>query len=420
MGKRSQVLISTDRQVTSAKPPAAPEKDATGKRRWKWAEYRIAGTPNLILRVAASGNRSWLYYIKRPQTSRWAKYSIGPYPAVGLAAARDEAIRLKRLVIDGIDPFAVRSFGLGAPSVEALGKDFIARYAKPRKRSWREDERKLERDVYPVLGQYRADLVTKQDIVKLVDGIAGRGAGVHANRTLALLRKLYNWAAAEGCLTTVNPCAGLPMRAPERARKRTLSEDELREFWLGLDGHGFDEVTPDALRLQLLLGARIREVTDMTRTELALAEDTPLWTLPAVRSKGNRHVPRPLPELALAIVRRRLEVAEDEGSAFVFASPFDAGQPIIAQAPTRAVKRAADRALIPGGFTPHDLRRTCRTFWAKLGIGETVAKKILGHVPPRSDVTASVYDQHDYIDEMLEALKKWEDKLLKIVSLPKS
>jgi integrase len=68
------------------------------------------------------------------------------------------------------------------------------------------------------------------------------------------------------------------------------------------------------------------------------------------------------------------------------------------------------------GFTPHDLRRTCRTYLAKLGVNETVAKKILGHAPPRSDVTASVYDQHTYLPEMYRALELWERHLLAMVT----
>jgi integrase len=377
-------------------------------------------------------------WLKPEKTGSWRKFTIGPYPDVGFARARAEMQRLRTAVLDGEDPFERRTAGRGRPSVKELGEAFIKRYAKPNKKRWSEDERILEHDVYPVLGDCRADLVTKLDVVRLLDGISDRGAPIQANRTLALVRKLFNWGVAEGYLQTANPASGVPARAKENVRRRVLTEEELRAFWHALDGPGFEDVTADALRLQLLLGARILEVTGMARTELALGE-SPTWTLPAIRAKANRDVPRPLPHLALAILRRRLEAAQE--SPFVFASPIDLSQPIIAQAPTRALRRAgetgrilplpakrnargrpvalkpADRAAFwdSRGFTPHDLRRTCRTFFAKLGIAETVAKKILGHVPPRSDVTASVYDQHNYLPEMREALERWEAHLLRIV-----
>jgi integrase len=405
MPRKSQALISTDREVYAAKPPQIGR-----------AEYRIAGTPGLVLRVTPEGHRSWVAWLKRKKTSKWQKFTIGAYPVVTLARARQEMLRLRQTMLDGIDPFETRVAGRGSLSLQMLGETFITRYAKPKKRSWAEDERKLKRDVNPVLGNFRADLVTKSDIVRLLDAIHDRGAPIHANRTLALIRKLFNWAIAEGYLVQANPAQGIPMRAKEMPRKRTLTEHEIHIFWNALDGPGFEGVTADALRLQLLLAARIREVTGMRRSELALDAAIPLWTLPAARAKGGRDVPRPLTPMALEIVRRRLEVAGQ--SEFVFTSPFENSQPIIPQAPTRAVQRAAARALIPGGFTPHDLRRTCRTFWARLRIEDSVAKKILGHAPPRSDVDAAVYNQHTYLPEMLKALKRWEALLVSVTCTP--
>jgi integrase len=131
--------------------------------------------------------------------------------------------------------------------------------------------------------------------------------------------------------------------------------------------------------------------------------------LPAGRAKGGRDVHRPLPPRAVALLRRRLDAVGT--SPFVFASPLDPAQPIIAQAPTRAIQRAARRGLVPAGFTPHDLRRTARTYWARLGIMPELARRLLGHAPPRSDIDALVYDQHHYLDEMLAALLRWEHLL---------
>src|SRR5262245_33971450 len=135
MAKRSQALISTDREVAAAKPP--PQGRVV-------AEYRIAGVPNLVLRVKGTGSRSWTSWLKRPKTGRWAKYNVGPYPAVTFARARDEALRLRRAVIDGADPFDIRTTGCGVLSLQKLGETFVTRHAKAKKRSWAEDERTLK------------------------------------------------------------------------------------------------------------------------------------------------------------------------------------------------------------------------------------------------------------------------------------
>src|SRR5688572_24769545 len=140
MPKKSQASIATDREVAGAKRPTAQ-----GAR----AEYRIAGSPNLVLRVTCEGRRSWVYWIKRPKTSRWQKYTIGSYPAVTLALARQEAVRLKRLVIEGTDPIDDRIRARDALTVKVLGEKYITRHARPKKRSWQEDDRKLKREVDP-------------------------------------------------------------------------------------------------------------------------------------------------------------------------------------------------------------------------------------------------------------------------------
>ena len=239
--------------------------------------------PGLVLRVTPEGHRSWIAWLKRKKTSKWQKFTIGAYPVVTLARARQEMLRLRQTMLDGSTPSILRVAGRGSLSLEVLGETFITRYAKPKKRSWAEDERKLKRDVNPALGNFRADLVTKSDIVRLLDAIHDRGAPIHANRTLALVRKLFNWAIAEGYLAQANPAQGIPMRAKEKPRKRTLSEHEINIFWNALDGPGFESVTADALRLQLLLAARIREVTGMERQELALDQPIPVLKLPRFR-----------------------------------------------------------------------------------------------------------------------------------------
>jgi integrase len=404
MPKKSAALISTDREVHGAKAPQ------TGR-----AEYRVAGSAGLVLRVTPDGRRSWVVWLKPHKAGKWRKFTLGTYPLITLARARQDALRLRTAVIDGRDPFETQAAGRRQLTLRELSETFIKRHARPKKRSWAEDERMLKYDVWPRLGDCRADLVTKTDIVLLLDAIHDRGAPIQSNRTLSLVRKVFAWAIAEDYLQTSNPAAGIPQRALENVRRRTLADIELRTLWSALDGRGFEGVTADALRLQLLLGARIREITGMARSELLLTSGRPLWILPAARSKGNLEVARPLPPLAMTIVERRLSASS---SVFVFASPTNATQPINSQAPTRAIHRAAARGVVPANFTPHDLRRTARTYWAKLGVMPEIARKLLGHSPPRSDVDASVYNQHDFLDAMNEALTAWERYLLNVVRCP--
>ena len=423
MPRTSNYLLSTDRQILGLRPPV------DGRER---AQFRIKGAPGLVLRVTASGAKSWGLWLRDERQHRWRMLTLGRYPGMSLATAFAEWKRLGAEAGGDRDPFRVRDQDQSAQTLRFIGDAYIQRHARPKKRSWEADEQNLVREVYPLLGNARADQIKKGELVSLLNAIHDRGAPVQANRILALLRKMFNWAVAEGLLENT-PAVGIPSRAKEHARTRVLEPSEIAALWRALNGGVFEETTADCLRLQFLLGARVREITGMRRSELDLGTAMPVWVLPGARAKAGRDVTRPLTPWALSIIRRRLD-RSDKGP-YVFASPADLSRPITARAPSNAVRRAGlagrllptspdnDRSAITAyvslwtdaGFRPHDLRRTCRTYLAKLGVTETVAKKILGHSPARSDVTASVYDQHSYLPEMRAALEAWEHRLLRIV-----
>src|SRR4029453_10038375 len=111
MPKKSKALISTEREVYAAKVPD------TGR-----AEYRVVGSPGLVLRVTPDGRRSWMVWLKPTKTNKWRKYTLGAYPQIMLARARQDALRLRTAIIDGHDPFETRSVSRGRPSVRELGE----------------------------------------------------------------------------------------------------------------------------------------------------------------------------------------------------------------------------------------------------------------------------------------------------------
>ena len=107
-----------------------------------------------------------------------------------LADAHKAHAEAMKKVEQGIDPGAEavteRAEERQAPTVAVLADEYLEKWAKPRKRSWREDERILQKDVLPEWGRRKAKDITRRDVIRLLDGIVDRGAGIMANRTLAL------------------------------------------------------------------------------------------------------------------------------------------------------------------------------------------------------------------------------------------
>ena len=412
MPKHSTLVLATDREVQHAKPK--------GER----AEFRIKGARNLVLRISATGTKSWALLYRSPQTGKRSKLSLGEYPAKGLAAAKNEAAELSVAVRAGRDPLLERRVGDAAETFRALADRYMveherknARADKP-SRSTDEAQRLLDADILPAIGDHKAEAVTKRHVMQVVEAVADRGAYVAADRVLGLIRAIYNWACATGRLDT-NPTLGLQKRNAGRARERVLADDEIRTFWLALDekpkrAHAIR----DALRLQLLLGVRISEVLGAAKSEIDI--ERCIWIIPAARTKSEREHRLPLSPWAVAILVAVIERAGK--SPWLFPSPADAG-PVRSGSASRAVTRLrarlADAAVEGETGAPlvnvgtHDLRRTLATGLGNMGVADEVIERVLNHAP--RSVAGKHYNHAKHFEPMRRALEAWADRVREIV-----
>ncbi len=192
--------------------------------------------------------------------------TLGTYPALPLADARDEAKKLLARVALGEDPTAERKSAQEAPTFDELAREYLERYAKARKRSWREDERILRVYVPRAWRTLKAADITRRRVRDLLEGIAGR-APVMANRVRACLSRVYSFALGRD-LVSVNPVYGVERPTVEQARERSFTDAELRAIWRAIEEE--DEQTAAIFKLALLLGARGGELRGMRWVELDL------------------------------------------------------------------------------------------------------------------------------------------------------
>jgi integrase len=112
-----------------------------------------------------------------------------------------------------------------------VSSDYLERHmpANRRPSTYADAKRNLEHDALPKWRNRPIASITRGAVIDLVDEIVERGAGVMANRTLARLRALFNWAVDKERLTA-SPIGRMTLPTQERARDRVLSDDELRLF----------------------------------------------------------------------------------------------------------------------------------------------------------------------------------------------
>ena len=368
------------------------------------------------LRVFPSGEKSFIFFYTFEGRKR--RMTLGSYPALTLAEARHGHRKALSMLENGRDPgFTKQMQKIDArisPTVDELVKEYLEKWAKPRKRSWREDERILNKDVVTSFGKRKAKDVTKRDILLLLDKIKERNSPIAANRTLACVRRMFNFAV-ERDIISVSPCLSVKAPANENRRDRVLSEEEILLFWRGLDDAPMSPGTKLALKFQLTTAQRKGEVVSAEWSDINL--NSSWWIIPANKSKNKISHRIPLSSLAIQLLQ---EVKlHSNNSRFLFPSPI--GDSHVTGS---AVDHALRKCIINlkkwheeykeiEAFTPHDLRRSAATRMSELGIFRLVISKLLNHVE-RS--FTSIYDRHTYDKEKKIALELWAKKLDSIIN----
>ncbi len=394
----------------------------------KGQRYEVFEGNGLGIRVTPKGRKTWVFVYRFNGRAR--RLSVGRYPDTSVAKAHRAHGEALELLDQGIDPGAKQveenRADREAPTVKSLADEFIERWSKPRKRTWQEDRRVLDKEVLPHWGRRKAKDIRRRDVIFLLDKIVQRGAPITANRALAIIRRMFNWAIEQDILETT-PCLRVRAPAPTHQRDRVLTTDELRTLWeaLGRDralhpgrkareGEQ-DDLPPNWPGRAIRLALKLAIVTAQRRGEIAGAQlsefdlDTGWWTIPAERAKNGLAHRVPLSDLAAKIVGELIELAGEDTDSLL-PSPRGEG-PVDAGALSRAAYVVRGQIDI-AHWTVHDLRRTAASLMTGSGISRLVVSKILNHV--ESSITA-VYDRHSYDAEKRQALDAWASLLLGVV-----
>src|SRR5262245_20271691 len=262
---------------------------ASAKSRGAQTDYFDAQVTGLALRVTSGGTRTWTLLHGTPRR----RVSLGRYPSLSLAAARARAIEVKD--------------GHSAGTVSAMAETYLRSINGLRSRP--EIERRLRRDVIPVIGHIPLDELHRRDVTRVIDAKI-EDAPITARRVFEDVRAMVRWAVARGDLDH-SPIDGLRGPPISKARTRVLSDSEIKSVW-----HDLYDLRPDVgrvVRFCLATGQRVGEVTGMAAAELEFAQALTagqkptaghgaVWNIPAPRSKNGHPHSVPLTSLALNIL----------------------------------------------------------------------------------------------------------------------
>lgn len=380
-------------------------------------DHTDPSTQGLQLRVRPKGDtasRTWLFRYR--WRDEWVRLTIGHYPGTDLVDARETAHALRRKIDEGIDPRRARPkrnpkasplplsaavAGGAKHSIEFLVSEFVDRYLRPKRKRPEYAERMLQADVMPHWRGRDARTIEPHEVIELLDRIVDRGSHVMANRVAAILTQLFKFGIHRRIVNTSPVQLLFRPGGKEKARERTLTDDELRAFLSDPKAATRYERLAHALVVLLLTGQRRGELALARWSDVDLKAKT--WTIPAENSKSGRGHVVPLSDWAVDAFRALRALAKRS----VFVLPAEGGdKPIDPKQLTRGVARCQDRMQELGieAFTLHDLRRTCRTGLSRLRIEPHIAERVLNHAQEK---IAGTYDLHEYLPEKRTALEKW-------------
>ena len=373
----------------------------------------------LYLVVPKAGRAYWM--LRFTANKKRTEMTLGKVEDLPLAEARAEAAVKMQLHRQGLNPLIAkqRSQQGSINTVDDLFADWhkgnIKRLAHPLI-----PFRVFTKDIAPVIGQMRPETVTGRDIQRVLRKITESNRPTIANDALLYCKQLLNHgikldvvAGNPASAFTVSDAGGM-----EKSRDRVLTLKEVT-FAFKKFREESDSFTRDnylACALLLSLGVRKSELTEATWNEFDLQGKT--WFLPSERSKSGAAIDIPLPDLSIEWLTE-LKV-RSLGSDYVFPNRRASkmphmGKDTLNRAISKLFGREPGRAVQPKNkmgdlehFTVHDLRRTCRSLLASIGIPGYVAERCLNHALKGVE---GIYNRHDYFDERRDALNKLALKL---------
>jgi integrase len=237
--------------------------------------------------------------------------------------------------------------------------------------------------------------IKRVDVAMLHNHI-GESARYAANRTVTLLRRMFNLAKIWGVYSGENPAKGIEL-FPEEKRDRFVQPVEMPKLWEAMKEEP-NEYIQKALLLSLFTGARRGEILAMEWAHLTLDTPKPVWCIPMTKA-GRKHTLT----LAPPVVALLQSIPRLNGSPYVFPSHRGSGHLVNI---SKAWRRIRERAGLQD-VRIHDLRRTVGSMLRANGANLTLIGKVLNH---EQQSTTAIYARMN-LDSVRKAMDTHADQL---------
>lgn len=364
----------------------------------------------LYLLVNPNGSKLWR--LKFRFEGRERLLSLGSYPDVSLAAARDARDARRADIAKGIDPIAYKreTNAERREEMRAVFAEAAERYFRKKAPTWSETHRRdvrrmLDNELIPALGKMPIAAIKSADIRKMIDTIAERRALTYARDVRLYYRAILHEFNAERADHRRVPDASFYVSLPDRPAEKPHAALQPQEIGPFLRALSRSDATPRvriAVRFLLLTAVRTNELRSARWADID--EKAKLWRVPRESMKARREHVVPLSAQVLALLRDlRLDSGKHD---LLFPSLTDPAQPISENTIIACIYRMGYK----GRMTGHGMRSVFST-WAheQSGFRSDAIERQLAHAP--RDKVKAAYLRSEFLADRAKMMQTWADFL---------
>ena len=373
-------------------------------------EYNLADGNGLQLRVKPNGNKLWLFNYYRPFSRKRANLSMGVYPAVSLAEAREKAKGYRELLAQDIDPKLEKErekqekAKLAANTLEVVSRQWFDLKSKKVTGNYADDIiRSLENHVFPKLGNYPLSEITAPKVITVLKPLSNAGKLEMIKRIASRLNQIMTYATNTGLIHN-NPLAGVrhAFENPTVTNNPTLRPDELPELMEALSEASIRKITRYLIQWQLHTMTRPGEAAGARWDEID--EEAGVWAIPPERMKKRREHVIPLTDEVMALLEKIRPISGK--SQYLFPGDVDPKKPANSSTANVALKRMGFK----GRLTAHGMRSIASTTLNEQGFDSELVEVSLAHID--KNTTRAAYNKADYLERRRVMMDWWSERVV--------
>jgi integrase len=380
-------------------------KKAKGKEK----PYKMSDGGNLFLWVTPSGGKIWRWAYRHE--SKEKLMSLGKYPDVSLARARERHLEERRLLAEGLDPMEQRKTDKTAERIAS--ENSFACISARWLEHWQDGKsprhvdqtrRRLDANILPTLGALPVTDIETRNVVAMVQAVEKRGARDIAKRSLETTGQIFRYAIAHGYASR-NPATEIRpsdiLKTSQRVNYARIDAKELPNLLRQIEVYPGTHVTRLAIKLMAMTFVRTTELIEAKWSEFDLAARR--WDIPAERMKMRTpHI--------VSLSRQAIEVLEmlkelTGNTEWVFPGDRNAKKPMS----NNTILKGLERMGYKGKMTGHGFRGLASTILHEQGYAHEHIELQLAHAP-RNAVSAA-YNHALYLGPRAKMMQEWSNFL---------